>query len=173
MSRIILVTGGARSGKSLVAEELTERFGAPLGYLATAQAGDSEMSERIKLHQERRGDNWQTMEEPLDLCGVIGGHDGHFNAVLVDCLILWLSNLLLHHNAPAPVLAEVRRLTSLFPKLNTSLVVVTGEVGMGIVPENSLARSYRDLAGEANQMIAAVADEVYLTVCGIPTKIKG
>src|SRR5512138_673027 len=108
MSQIILVTGGARSGKSRLAEGIAEGYGAPLGYIATATAGDDEMSVRIARHQERRGPDWQTMEEPLDLFGVIKGHDGYFSAMLVDCVTLWLTNLLLQHDDPGPVLSEVR-----------------------------------------------------------------
>ncbi|GAM09640.1 bifunctional adenosylcobalamin biosynthesis protein CobP [Geobacter sp. OR-1] len=173
MAKVILVTGGARSGKSRLAEQLAERFGSPLGYIATAAAGDGEMAARIARHQQRRGPDWQTLEEPLDLCGVITGHDGYFRAMLVDCITLWLTNLLLQHNSPEPALAEVRRLTSVFAALQSPLVLVSSEVGMGIVPENALARSFRDLAGEANQLIAAAADEVYTAIAGIPLKLKG
>lgn len=173
MGKIILVTGGARCGKSRVAEGLAARFGAPLGYIATAAAGDDEMAARIARHRERRGPDWQTMEESFDLCGVIRGHDGFFRAMLVDCVTLWLTNLLLAYDDPSRVLSEVERLVALFRELQTPLVLVSNEVGMGIVPENRLAREFRDLAGEANQMIAAVADEVYLCIAGIPLKIKG
>lgn len=173
MGKIILVTGGARCGKSRVAEGLAGRFGAPLGYIATAAAGDDEMAARIARHRERRGPDWQTMEEPLDLCGVIRGHDGFFRALLVDCVTLWLTNLLLTYDDPSRVLSEVERLVVLFQEVQTPLVLVSNEVGMGIVPENRLAREFRDLAGEANQMIATVADEVYVVISGIPLKLKG
>ncbi len=173
MSRIIFITGGSRSGKSRFAEGLTAGFGGPLGYIATAAAGDAEMAERIARHQERRGPNWQTMEEPLDVCGVIVGHDGYFNAILVDCVTLWLTNLLLHHDSPEPALSEVKRLIALFPMLESPLVLVSSEVGMGIVPDNRLARTFRDLAGEANQLIAEASDEVYVTISGLPLKLKG
>ena len=173
MAKIIFITGGARSGKSRLAEELAARHGAPLGYLATGQAGDAEMATRISRHQARRGPDWQTMEEPLQLLEVLQGHDGYFRAVLVDCLTLWLSNLLLHHNDPAPALAAVRELIAGFAGLTTPLVIVSNEVGMGIVPDNPLARSFRDLAGEANELIAAAADEVYVTFSGLPLKLKG
>jgi adenosylcobinamide kinase/adenosylcobinamide-phosphate guanylyltransferase len=173
MGKIILVTGGARSGKSRLAEGLAEGFGSPIGYIATATAGDSEMAERISRHQERRGPEWQTLEEPLDLSGVIAGHDGYFSAMLVDCLTLWLTNLLLKYDDSTMVLSDVKRLISLFDRLQTPLVLVSSEVGMGIVPENRLARTFRDLAGEVNQMIAAAADEVYVSIAGIPLKLKG
>ena len=173
MSQIILVTGGARSGKSRLAEGLAERFGSPLGYIATATAGDDEMSARISRHQARRGAAWQTLEEPLDLGGVIAGHDGYFSAMLVDCVTLWLTNLLLQHEDPALVLTTARHLVVQCSGLQTPVVFVSGEVGMGIVPENELARTFRDLAGEVNQLLADAAAEVYLSIAGIPLKIKG
>jgi adenosylcobinamide kinase/adenosylcobinamide-phosphate guanylyltransferase len=173
MSRIILVTGGARSGKSHLAETMALAWGDPLGYVATGRAGDGEMAERIARHQRRRGPQWQTMEEPLLLKEVIVGHDGYFKAMLVDCITLWLSNLLLAHNDAGRALDEVRALAAAMPSLATPLILVTNEVGGGIVPENALARAFRDLAGEANQILAAVADEVHMAVCGLPLKLKG
>ncbi|WP_243370359.1 bifunctional adenosylcobinamide kinase/adenosylcobinamide-phosphate guanylyltransferase [Geotalea sp. SG265] len=173
MSRIILVTGGARSGKSRIAEGIASGFGEPLGYVATSLAGDGEMAERIARHRSRRGSQWQTMEEPLRLKEVILGHDGYFKAMLVDCITLWLSNLLLAHNDSGRVLDEVRDLAAAMPALVTPLILVTNEVGEGIVPENVLARAFRDLAGEANQILATAADEVHMAVCGLPLKLKG
>jgi len=173
MGHIILITGGSRSGKSRLAEEMATGYGAPLGYLATGQAGDTEMAARITRHQARRGGAWQTMEEPLQLLDVLRGHDGYFRAILVDCLTLWLSNLLLEYNDPPRVLTAVRELTASFAGLQTPLVIVSNEVGMGIVPDNALARTFRDLAGEANELVAAAADEVYVTFSGLPLKLKG
>ncbi len=173
MAHVTFITGGARSGKSRLAEELALAHGGPLLYLATGSGGDGEMAERIRRHRERRGEAWQTIEEPLDLAGVLAGHDGHFRAVLVDCVTLWLTNLLFHHGEhPGTVLAEVRRLAELFPALQTPLVLVTNEVGMGIVPDNRLARTFRDLAGEANEILAAAADEVYAVFSGLPLRLK-
>ena len=174
MSRTIFITGGARSGKSRLAEELVQRHGAPFLYVATGTAGDGEMAERIARHRARRGSDWQTIEEPLDLRGVLAGHDGWFGATLVDCVTLWLTNLLFARGEePGPVLEEVRRLASLLPELQSPVILVSNEVGMGIVPENRLARTFRDLAGEANEILAAAADEVHVTFSGIPLKIKG
>lgn len=173
MAKIIFITGGARSGKSCLAERLAGEFGAPLGYIATSYAGDAEMAARIARHQARRGEAWQTLEEPLDLAGVIRGHDGYFKAMLVDCVTLWLTNLLLKHDDAPRALGDVRDLTATFAALHTPLILVSNEVGMGIVPENQLARTFRDLAGEANEMIAAAADEVYVTFSGLPLKLKG
>ncbi len=173
MAKVIFITGGARSGKSRLAEQLAAGYGAPLGYIATGQAGDSEMAERIARHRARRGPDWQTMEEPLDLAGVIRGHDGHFQAMLVDCVTLWLTNLLLKYDDATQALAEVRALVELFSVTRTPLILVSNEVGMGIVPDNRLARTFRDLAGEANELLAAAADEVYVTFSGLPLKLKG
>jgi len=172
MSRTIFISGGARSGKSRLAERLGESFGAPLCYLATGEARDGEMAERIASHRQRRGPSWETVEEPLQLVAAIRAADGRYRAILVDCLTLWLSNLLFQHDAVAPVLVEVKALAELLPTLQTPLILVSNEVGMGIVPENALARSFRDLAGEANQILAAAAEEAYVTISGIPLKLK-
>ena len=172
MARVIFITGGARSGKSSFAEKLAIGFGGPLGYLATGRPGDAEMADRIERHRARRGSEWQTMEEPLALLDVIRGHDGYFNAILIDCVTLWLTNLLLLHEKPEPILAEVKNMTGAFPSLATPLILVSNEVGMGIVPENRLARLFRDIAGEANELLAAAADEVYVTFSGLPLKLK-
>lgn len=173
MAKVIFITGGARSGKSRLAEQLAAGYGAPLGYIATGQAGDGEMVERIARHLARRGPDWQTMEEPLDLVGVIRGHDGHFRVLLVDCVTLWLTNLLLKYDDATQALAEVRALVELFPVIQTPLILVSNEVGMGIVPDNRLGRTFRDLAGEANELLAAAADEVHVIFAGLPLKLKG
>jgi len=174
VSKVILVTGGARSGKSRFAERLAEGFPPLRGYLATGQPGDAEMAERIARHRGRRGGDWETVEEPLELTRALLGNDGRYSVLLVDCITLWLSNLLFMSDAgPAGALARVAACTETFRALKTPLIMVTNEVGMGIVPEHPLARSFRDLAGEANEMIAARADEVYVTISGLPLKLKG
>jgi len=173
MAKVTFITGGARSGKSRLAEELALAHGGPLLYVATGCPCDGEMAERIRRHRQRRGDAWQTIEEPLALVEVLQGHDGYFSATLVDCVTLWITNLLFHHGEnPGPVLAEVRRLAELFPALQSPLILVTNEVGMGIVPDNLLARTFRDLAGEANEILAAAADEAYVLFSGLPLKLK-
>jgi len=172
MSTTIFITGGARSGKSRLAERLAEGFGAPLCYIATGEARDGEMAERIDRHRQRRGSAWQTVEEPLQLVEAIREKDGRCRAILVDCITLWITNLLFHHDAVEPVFVEVRTLAELLPTLQTPLILVSNEVGMGIVPENALARSFRDLAGHTNQILAEAADEAYVTISGIPLKIK-
>ena len=174
MSKVTLVTGGARSGKSRFAELMAEGFGATRGYLATGEPGDGEMSERIARHRARRGSDWETVEEPLELTSAVVRNDGRFSVMLVDCITLWLSNLLFHGDGnAAQVLSRVAGFTESFQTLGTPLIIVTNEVGMGIVPEHPLARSFRDLAGEANELIAAKADEVYVSISGLPLKLKG
>lgn len=167
MTRIILVTGGARSGKSRIAEERTLAFGRPASYIATAQAFDTEMEKRIATHQERRGAEWVTHAEPLDLVGALNLTEGQPR--LVDCLTLWLTNLMLggHDWQLAG-----RELVSALPRQASPVVLVTNEIGAGIVPENKLARDFRDAAGLLNQWVAAVADEVTLAVAGLPLKVK-
>jgi adenosylcobinamide kinase/adenosylcobinamide-phosphate guanylyltransferase len=173
MSEIIFITGGARSGKSCLAEELAKRLGEPLGYIATCEPKDAEMQERITRHRERRGPAWQTIEEPLNLVKAIREYDENFKGMLVDCITLWLANLLGHYADPQKVLDEVGSFVAAFPALKTSLFLVSNEVGMGIVPDNALARTFRDLAGEANELLAKAADEVYVMFSGLPLKLKG
>ena len=166
----VLVLGGARSGKSRYAEDRTVRAGGEKIYIATAEALDTEMSDRIRLHRERRGAEWRTFEVPIDLARALEAHAGPGRAVLVDCVTLWLSNLMA---AGGDVAREVGRLADVLPSLAGTVVLVSNEVGMGIVPENALARAYRDEAGLANQMLAAVCDEVVFVAAGLPMKLKG
>ena len=177
MGRIIFITGGARSGKSAFAEKQALQLGSPITYLATAQGGDDEMAERIKLHQERRDEDWKTIEEPLHLSQALACCDGTTKAVLVDCLTLWLSNLLFlyedqQEEIEKRILEDIRRLITTMRGMQTTLIIVSNEVGMGIVPENRLARLFRDIAGRANQMVAAAADEVHVVISGIPLRLK-
>jgi len=169
-SRLTLVIGGARSGKSRYAERrLIASAPPPWTYLATAEALDDEMAQRIGAHRARRGENWRTVEAPRDLPEALAALP-HGAAVLVDCLTLWLSNLLL---AGADIEAETQRLDAALMKMEGPVVVVSNEVGLAIVPENALARRFRDLQGQLNQRIAAHADEVVLMVAGLPLFVKG
>ena len=177
MARTIFITGGARSGKSRFAEELAQQFGVPLGYLATAQALDSEMKERIRQHQARRGTAWQTIEEPLHLPQCLASNDGIHKAILVDCVTLWLSNLFLYYenlgeDAEERIMDNVHRLTTTLREIRTPVILVSNEVGLGIVPENRMARLFRDIAGKTNQMLAATADEAHVLISGIPLRLK-
>jgi adenosylcobinamide kinase / adenosylcobinamide-phosphate guanylyltransferase len=167
MGHVLLVTGGARSGKSALAEARALAHGGGAVYIATAQAFDTEMEERIALHRARRLAGWQTVEAPLDLAGALCAQDGR--PCLVDCLTLWLTNLML---AERDWRAEAEGLLAALGARSAPTVVVTNEVGGGIVPENALARAFRDAAGLLNQRVAAIADEVILAVCGLPLKVK-
>ena len=165
-----LVLGGARSGKSRHAENLVESQSGPCVYLATAKAGDAEMAERIARHRARRGDRWTTLEAPLDLVGALQECTGPDRAVLVDCLTLWLSNLL---GAGREVETEREHLIAALPTLGGPVVFVSNEVGLGVVPDNALARKFVDHAGWLHQSLAAAAASVVVMTAGIPTHIKG
>ncbi|MGB3315736.1 MAG: bifunctional adenosylcobinamide kinase/adenosylcobinamide-phosphate guanylyltransferase [Albidovulum sp.] len=168
MGKTILITGGARSGKSGIAETKTLGLGPRAIYIATAEAHDSEMSDRIATHQARRGDEWVTHAEPLDVVGALKATDGQ-GPRLLDCLTLWLSNLMF---AGRDWQMAGRDLVTALPLQSDPVVIVTNEVGGGIVPENKLAREFRDAAGLLNQWVAAEADEVWLAVAGLPLKVK-
>lgn len=172
MAEVIFVTGGARSGKSRFAENLADRFAPPLLYVATAGVHDDGMADRVARHRQRRGDQWQTVEEEFDLAEVIAGHDGYFGCALVECVTLWITNLMLKYEDDAVVMAKVRELASILPSLAMPVIFVTNETGMGIVPDNALARRFRDLAGEANEILAAASDEAYALFSGLPLKLK-
>ena len=166
---VSLVIGGARSGKSAHAESLIKESGLTPVYLATATAGDGEMTDRIRRHQERRGDIWQTVEEPLDLVSALKEASSAESAVLVDCLTLWLSNLM---TLSRDIEHETASLTAAFPYLTGPIIFVTNEVGLGIVPANDLARAFRDHAGRLNQAVAAKADRVTMMISGLPMTLK-
>lgn len=166
----VLVLGGARSGKSSYAEKMAQSSGLQPLYLATGRAFDDEMENRIAIHRDRRGSDWQTVEEPLDLVGALTLHVAVDRFVLVDCLTLWLTNLMM---AERDIAAETAGLVAMLPNLAGPVVFVSNEVGFGIVPENRMAREFRDHAGFLHQAVAAVADEVYLIAAGLPLKMKG
>ena len=168
--KIILVLGGARSGKSDYAERLAEQNNAlrPV-YIATGQAFDDEMQARIDTHQSRRGGRWTTVEEPLELGAAIIREAAPDRTVLVDCLTLWLNNVLFAERDPD---AESKRLITALAAATGPVILVSNEVGLGIVPENKLAREFRDHAGRLHQAIAAVAQRVVLVVAGQPLIVK-
>jgi len=166
-----LILGAAKSGKSTYAEQLVTALDPPYIYVATAQVFDTEMGERIRNHQARRDACWETIEEPVSLIRVLHAMLGSPKPVLVDCLTLWLSNLLLDPSAQDPFEA-VTSLCDLLPTLDYPLFLVGNEVGGGIVPDNPLARRFRDLAGIANQQIAKACKAVTLVVAGLPLQLK-
>jgi adenosylcobinamide kinase / adenosylcobinamide-phosphate guanylyltransferase len=166
--RLTLVLGGARSGKSRYAESLTMGFPPPWVYVATAEPLDDEMAARIAEHRARRSADWRAIEAPRDLAGAFAAVEAG-GAVLVDCLTLWLSNLML---ANADIAAETERLDGILVRATTPVVLVSNEVGSGIVPDNALARRFRDAQGRLNQRVAARADRVVLMVAGLPLVVK-
>lgn len=165
---VTLVLGGARSGKSRAAEALVEALPPPWHYLATAEALDTEMAERIAAHRAARPAGWITHDTPFDLAGTLAALPPGQPA-LVDCLTLWLTNLML---AERDLAAETARLTEALAAPSRTLVLVANEVGLGIVPDNPLARRFRDAAGRLNQAVAARADHVFFMVAGLTTRIK-
>ncbi|HQN19204.1 MAG TPA: bifunctional adenosylcobinamide kinase/adenosylcobinamide-phosphate guanylyltransferase [Syntrophobacteraceae bacterium] len=166
-----LILGGAKSGKSAYAERLVASYPAPYIYVATAQVFDGEMAHRVQEHRRRRGVSWETVESPFELVKVLGTYLGGHTAVLVDCLTLWLSNLLLR--TPDQSLdGEVRGLVDFIQAVDYPLFLVSNEVGGGIVPENALARSFRDLAGSVNQQVAVACRAVTLVIAGLPLRLK-
>ena len=168
-ARLTLVLGGARSGKSRYAESLITALPPPWIYVATAEARDAEMAERIAAHQARRGAGWRTLETPRgDIVGALAARGK--TPLLVDCLTLWLSNALL---AGSDIDVEIERLDDALMQATAPLVLVANEVGFGIVPDNPLGRRFRDAQGRLNQRIAARADRVVLVVAGLPLTIKG
>jgi len=183
---VVMVTGGARSGKSAFAEAFVERQAQEGVYVATAQPFDDEMERRIRMHKERRNDAgfaWRTVEEPIRLPERLEALDFEYNvyrsghtAVLVDCLTIWLSNLLLQWesetDAEARCLAEVDRLVQAIRRFQGTIVLVTNEVGLGLVPPTPLGRMFRDASGRMNQRVAAVSDQVFLVTAGIPIELK-
>ena len=186
MSKVILVTGGARSGKSGFAESLCKNQNNSTAYIATSVAFDDEMKERVRKHQASRPKEWKTYEIYKDIYKIIKDISEKHQTVILDCITLLVNNLMFTcdidvDKATSEELNEleiyiqnqIRKLLEAVKKTNLYFVIVTNEIGMGIVPENKLARIYGDFVGRANQLISKYSDEVYFVVCGIPTKIKG
>jgi adenosylcobinamide kinase/adenosylcobinamide-phosphate guanylyltransferase len=166
---VTLVLGGARSGKSRYAESLVDRHPGRRTYLATAEILDDEMAERVKKHRERRDSDWKTVEEPLELAATLKAETEQGAAVLVDCLTLWLGNLM---GKERDVEAEIAGLLAALIQFGGPVVFVSNEVGLGIVPDNALARRFRDLAGILHQRLAEQADRVVFMAAGLPMNLK-
>lgn len=165
----LFVLGGARSGKSRYAQQRVEALGGRLAYVATAQALDAEMVDRIARHRADRDGRWHTVEAPVDLAAAITEASRQYDAILVDCLTLWLSNLMC---ADAAIDSAFDELAEAIRSCPCPLTLIANEVGLGIVPDNALARKFRDEAGRLNQRIAAVADEVVFVAAGLPLRMK-
>lgn len=170
--KLKLILGGAKSGKSSFAMELAEKIPGEKIYLATAQALDDEMKEKIKRHKKDRSSSWETIEETEEISQILKGLRFQCSVVVLDCITLWLSNLLHKGYDEGEVFEIIKKFLDTAKKSDYSLLAVSNEVGMGIVPKNKLARQFRDIAGKINQEIAKAADEVYFVFSGIPKKIK-
>ena len=167
-----LILGGVRSGKSRLAERLASGSGLPVTYIATASAGDAEMAERIAQHQADRPGHWTLVEEPLALASVLQTHAAENHCLLVDCLTLWLTNLLLTDDGER-LASERVALLDVMPTLPGRLILVSNETGMGVVPLGELSRRFCDEAGRLHQALAQTCDRVILTVAGLPHVLKG
>ncbi len=173
MSKMTFILGGARSGKSRYAAEIAKNLRKNTVFIATATALDEEMKERIRLHKISRPKEWDLIEEPMNLSGVILGLKTIYDVAIIDCVGLWVSNLLMANITDKAIEKRIKELTASILKAKASLVIiVSNEVGGGIVPGDPLSRRFRDLVGLANQIIAAKADEVIMMQAGIPVKIK-
>ena len=169
--RLTLIVGGVRAGKSSFAQGMAAQ-GERVLFVATAEAGDAEMEARIRAHQEGRPAEWDTLEEPLDLAGALAPVLHRYETVLLDCLTLWVSNLMLSSESP-DIPAEVRRLLEAYRERDASWIIVSNEVGLGVVPPTELGRAFADELGRVNQLVAAEADVVYFMAAGLPLVMKG
>ena len=185
MRRLVVVTGGARSGKSTFAEKIAKDCNCDVVYIATSIPFDDEMRARIKKHIEQRPADWKTIEAYKDLDKHLAGEKDEHVVYLLDCITIMVTNLMLESSIDwdnasnsecdyieAQIKLEMEKLLKVVNEKDTTFILVTNEVGMGIVPENKISRIFRDIAGRVNQMLAQAADEVYLCVSGIPVKIK-
>jgi adenosylcobinamide kinase/adenosylcobinamide-phosphate guanylyltransferase len=173
MGKIIFVVGGSRSGKSSYALRLAQKRRGKVAFVATGEGNDKEMKQRILLHQAGRPAHWQTFEEPLDISATLGKLDKTFSTVIIDCLTLYVSNLLLKRHSGAGIEKNIEKTIRLLNKAPYVSLVVSNEVGLGVVPASKLGRKFRDIAGRANQQVAAAADTVFFMVSGLPLRLKG
>ena len=172
--QLVLILGGVRSGKSRYAQQMASDTGNRVLFLATAEAGDDEMKRRIAKHKSSRPESWRTIEEQMDIAGVLRKNAARADAVIIDCITVWLSNLLMHNEklSEKEMTAEIDRLIDAYEQGEATYIIVSGEVGMGIVPEHPLGRIFRDYLGLANQRLAGKADSVVLMVAGIAMDLK-
>ena len=174
--RLTLVLGGVRAGKSSYAQRLASEGGGRVLFVATAEAGDADMAARIQAHRRDRPPDWDTLEEPVDLVGALSGVSNRYDTVLLDCLTLWVSNLLLRStdidSSRTGILKETEWLLDVFRRGSASWVVVSNEVGLGVVPPTRLGRVFADELGRVNQFVAAAADDVYFMAAGLAMPLK-
>jgi adenosylcobinamide kinase/adenosylcobinamide-phosphate guanylyltransferase len=173
MKEIVFVIGGCRSGKSRFALEYADRHYGQKVFLATSEVFDDEMKKRVEKHRRDRGQEWTTIEEPLKVAEELASLGKAHEVVLIDCVTLWISNLLMSGEGEDEILTRADALVEQLKRIPQSTILVSNEVGMGIVPENRLARVFRDVAGAVNQRLASCADAVVFTVAGIPQVLKG
>jgi len=173
MNKITLILGGARSGKSAYAQKMAQGGRAKVAFIATCMPKDKEMAARIRLHKRARPAGWKTFEDPENIPALLGKIGTSFNIVVIDCLTLWVSGFVLKGNSFISIKKETKSLLRALRKINACSIVVSNEVGQGIVPDNKLARDFRDIAGKVNQLVASQADEVFFMVAGLPLNIKG
>jgi len=173
MGKIIFVTGGVRSGKSNYAVKLARKMNKRVVFLATGSARDEEMRERIRLHRKARPSHWETIEEGKDVASVLSNIKSPPKIIIIDCLTFLISNLLLDHQEEDSIIERVEEMARLILKSSHTAIVVSNEVGWGVVPRSKLGRKFRDALGKANQIMAKYARQVYLMVSGMPIKLKG
>lgn len=174
MNRLNLILGGARSGKSRFAMEHGKKSGVSKYYIATAQALDPEMARRIEMHRQERSSAWTTLEEPIQLAEVLQSIEGKADLAVIDCFTLWLSNLLIAMESDEKkVMDRIDQLVTVMTRLDLSMIAVSNEVGLGIIPADPLSRLFRDLAGILHQRLAQVAHEVYWMTAGLAVQMKG
>ncbi|MDP2831567.1 MAG: bifunctional adenosylcobinamide kinase/adenosylcobinamide-phosphate guanylyltransferase [Candidatus Omnitrophota bacterium] len=171
MNKITLILGGARSGKSSYALSLAQRY-KKVAFIATCQGKDQEMRERIKLHKEARPKHWETFEEPRELAELIGKLSNRFDCILIDCLTLLVSNLVLSGDKQGQIFKKINELLLVLGKKKVKIILVSNEVGLGLVPVNKLGREFRDIAGRVNQIAAQQAGQVFFMAAGLSLKIK-
>ncbi|PIQ89874.1 MAG: bifunctional adenosylcobinamide kinase/adenosylcobinamide-phosphate guanylyltransferase [Candidatus Omnitrophica bacterium CG11_big_fil_rev_8_21_14_0_20_42_13] len=172
MGKITFILGGARSGKSTYALAEAKKRGSKTAFIATGEAGDDEMEERIATHKNQRPPHWQTFEEPKDIAALINRIGNDFDCLIIDCLTLLVSNLLLAKKNAAEIEEQINAVLLSLSVIKAEVLIVSNEVGLGIVPDNKLARNFRDIAGKANMIAAEKSDEVFFMSAGLAVKIK-
>ncbi len=172
MGKIIFISGGARSGKSTFAIQEAKKHKGKIAFIATCEPKDREMKKRIALHKISRPKNWTIFEEPIDIEPCIKSCSSGFKTIIVDCLTLWITNLIMNRMPSRLIEERIKKLINAIDKIKADCIIVTNEVGLGIVPGNKLARDFRDIAGRINQIVAQKSKTVYFMVSGIPWRIK-
>lgn len=170
--KIIFILGGARSGKSNYAISLAKRLKKKVIFIATCNPLDEEMKERVKKHRKSRPNTWKTIEEEIDIDLLLQKLNRQNEIIIIDCLTIWISNLQLKYKNEEKIEDKIKSFLKVLEKIKTTLIIVSNEVGSGIVPENKIARNYRDILGNLNQEVAKLSSEVYFLISGVPIKIK-